>query len=134
MDPLIHSGKTLCCFAQFNLKAAQCNYRGTVNAILYLCLFYKTNYLLSPSSNTPCTEDLTISCRGSYSPEYDVVHLDCDSTRPLTTTQCQLDDGTVTDCETLECYHTKIIYRRILYESACVHMYIPLTYSIAIYN
>jgi hypothetical protein len=45
-------------------------------------------------------EDLTISCRGSYSPEYDVVHLDCDSTRPLTTTQCQLDDGTVTDCHT----------------------------------
>lgn len=49
-------------------------------------------------------EDLDISCRGSYSPEYDVVHLDCDSTRPLTTTQCQLNNGTTIDCKP-HCIH-----------------------------
>ena len=52
-------------------------------------------------SHSLCTEDLDISCRGSYNPDYDVVHLACDSTRPLAATECQLGDGASTECEFL---------------------------------
>ena len=43
-------------------------------------------------------EDLEIACRGAYNPTQDVVHLACDSTRPLVTTACDLDGQ-----ETIQC-------------------------------
>ena len=46
-------------------------------------------------------EDLEIACRGAYNPTQDVVHLACDSTRPLVTTACNLDGQ-----QTIQCEHT----------------------------
>jgi hypothetical protein len=55
---------------------------------------------LGERSEVHFEEDLDISCRGSYNPDYDVVHLACDSTRPLAATECQLGDGASTECPT----------------------------------
>ena len=43
-------------------------------------------------------EDLDIACRGAYNPSQDVVHLACDSTRPLASVACNLDGR-----ETIQC-------------------------------
>ena len=43
-------------------------------------------------------EDLDIACRGAYNPSQDVVHLACDSTRPLANIACDLDGQ-----ETIQC-------------------------------
>jgi len=45
------------------------------------------------------TEDLHLSCRGTYNPSSDVIHIDCDANNPLKITECELDDGETILCK-----------------------------------
>jgi len=52
-----------------------------------------------PDSMILHTEDLHLSCRGTYNPSSDVIHIDCDANNPLKITECELDDGETILCK-----------------------------------
>ena len=67
------------------------------------------------------TEDLHLSCRGSYNPSLDVVHIDCDANNPLLITECEQDNGEPILCKGVNWNH---------FITACFYLFLFLLHPL----